>query len=132
MVFLRAKLQWYRVLQIRVVKAFLRSFKNNWGLYLFGASSAAYFLYFRKRWAFVEPSKAEIEANPDKKLGRKTLIEVETHKIDQAFRKFLKYAMSQLLFSNSWIDELTGQALFDLTQVPSYQRLITDLFLLMY
>ena len=40
--------------------------------------------------------------------------------------------MHDLLFSNPWIDDLTGKALFDLTQVPKYQELITDLFLLMY
>ena len=48
------------------------------------------------------------------------------------FREFLKYAMADLLFSNKWIDDLTGKALYDLTQVPAYQTLITDLFLLMY
>lgn len=42
------------------------------------------------------------------------------------------YAMAELLFSNAWIDDLTGKALYDLTQVPEYQTLITDLFLLMY
>lgn len=51
---------------------------------------------------------------------------------DHKFREFLKYAMAELLFSNKWIDDLTGKALFDLTQVPKYQTLITDLFLLMY
>lgn len=39
---------------------------------------------------------------------------------DKKFREFLKYAMAELLFSNSWIDDLTGKALFDLTQVPKY------------
>ncbi len=51
---------------------------------------------------------------------------------DKMFREFLKYAMADLLFSNKWIDDLTGKALYDLTQVPAYQTLITDLFLLMY
>ena len=40
--------------------------------------------------------------------------------------------MASLLFSNSWIDNLTGYALYDLTQVPRYQILIRDLFLMMY
>ena len=53
-------------------------------------------------------------------------------KVDKAFREFLKYAMYHLLFSNSWLDDLTAKALYDLTQVPEYQELITDLFLLMY
>ena len=54
------------------------------------------------------------------------------NRVDKIFREFLKYAMAELLFSNAWIDDLTGKALFDLTQVPKYQTLITDLFLLMY
>lgn len=30
------------------------------------------------------------------------------------------------------MDDLTAQALYDLLQVPEYQKLMTDLFLLMY
>ena len=48
------------------------------------------------------------------------------------FRELLKFQMYDNLFSNTWIDNRTGQALWDLTQVPEYQTLITDLFLLMY
>ena len=51
---------------------------------------------------------------------RRTQIEVQMKQIDLAFRDFLKYAMSELLFSNAWIDDLTGKALYDLTQVPKY------------
>ena len=47
-------------------------------------------------------------------------MEVQTKKVDIAFREFLKYAMADLLFSNAWIDDLTGKALYDLTQVPEY------------
>ena len=44
----------------------------------------------------------------------------------------MKYLMYDLVFSNSYIDELTGKAIYDLTQEPKYQNLVTDLFLLMY
>ena len=44
----------------------------------------------------------------------------------------MKYLMYDLLFSNSYMDDLTSKALYDLTQVPRYQDIVRDLFLLMY
>ena len=56
MLFLRTKLQMYRIIQIRAVKWFLRSFKRNFWLYIFCAWTLAYFGHFRKKWMFVEPT----------------------------------------------------------------------------
>ena len=106
MLFLRTKLQFYRVIQIRAVKWFLRSFKRNSGLYFCLFAYGAYFGHLRKKYMFVKDAKSG---------DRKTQIEVQTKQIDLAFREFLKYAMSDLLFSNAWIDDLTGKALYDLT-----------------
>ena len=44
----------------------------------------------------------------------------------------MKWLMYDLLFSNKFMDDLTAKALYDLIQVPEYQVLMTDLFLLMY
>ena len=43
MLFIRAKLQFYRINQIKAVKWFTKSFKRNYGLYIFGAFFVAYF-----------------------------------------------------------------------------------------
>ena len=47
MLFIRAKLQMYRCLQIRAVKWLLKSIRKNPGLYLCAISYTAYFGYFR-------------------------------------------------------------------------------------
>ena len=54
MLFIRAKLQFYRVNQIRAVKWLTKSFKKNYGLYLSGAFFVAYFAHLRKKWMFVK------------------------------------------------------------------------------
>ena len=100
MLLIRAKLQFYRINQIRAVKWFSKSFKSNYGLYICGALFLAYFGHFRK--------------------NQKAMLEMHAKNFDKTFREFLKYAMAELLFSNSWIDDLTGKALYDLTQVPKY------------
>ena len=114
----------YRLIQIHAVKWLTKSLKKNSGLYLCAASYGAYFGYFRQKWMFVQP-----ESEHDKK---KTMIEVQAKKADRAWKDLMKYLMYDLVFSNSYIDELTGKAIYDLTQEPKYQNLVTDLFLLMY
>ena len=131
MLFLRAKLQFYRVKQIYAVQMLAKSLRKHPGLHLLLLSYAAYYGYFRGIYAFQRPTEEECRI-----AGRELLpqprLEVLWKRFDQGFREFLKFQMYDNLFSNTWIDNRTGKALWDLTQVPRYQVLITDLFLLMY
>ena len=78
-------------------KWFKRSLKNNYGVYFSVAFFVTYFGFLRRN-----PISSQLQQG------------------DQKFRSFLEYAFSDLLFSNEWIDDLTGKALYDLTQVPEY------------
>ena len=63
MLFLRAKLQWYRVIQIGAIKWFLRSFKSNYGLYFCAAFYVAYFGHLRKKYMFVKVEDEKLKDN---------------------------------------------------------------------
>ena len=108
-----------------------RSLWKHPGLYLLLLSYTAYFGYFRAIYAFQRPTEEEYQTF-GRQLPPQPRLEVLWKRFDRGFREFLKFQMYDNLFSNTWIDNRTGQALWDLTQVPQYQVLITDLFLLMY
>ena len=68
MLFLRSKLQLYRIIQIHAVKWFIRSFKNNYGLYFFTGWFGAYLGYFRKKFMFVQ---ADTQVGAESGKGRR-------------------------------------------------------------
>lgn len=51
---------------------------------------------------------------------------------DTGFRAFIEDQFANNLFSNPYIDKVTAKALYELTLVPEYQKLIVDLLILMY
>ena len=121
MIFIRARLGYYRFRQSTMLNFAANIAKRHWFAYAVIFGHMAYFGSYRSGLVM----KKQVETvEPRSRSLWKTF--------DQGFREFLKYQMYDNLFSNTWIDNRTAQALWDLTQVPKYQTLITDLFLLMY
>ena len=87
------------------------------------ASYLFYFGWFRKRYVI---SKKEGESHP------KMWLERLVNKADTGFRELLKFLMYETLFSNKSMDDITGKALFDLTQMPTIQEVILNVFQLLW
>ena len=96
-----------------------KSLRKHRGLYLLLLSYAAYYGYFRAIYAFYRPTEEECLA-AGHSLPPQPRLEVLWKRFDRGFREFLKWQMYDNLFSNTWIDNRTGQALWDLTQIPRY------------
>ena len=89
--------------------------KRHWGIYLLSFGHLAYYQNLRQNVTFIRPENAQDTGEyPEPRL------KMVWRRFDLGFREFLKFQMYDNLFSNTWIDNRTGQALWDLTQVPKY------------
>ena len=104
MIFIRARLGYYRFRQSTMLNFAANIAKRHWFAYAVIFGHMAYFGSYRSGLVM----KKQVETvEPRSRSLWKTF--------DQGFREFLKYQMYDNLFSNTWIDNRTAQALWDLT-----------------